>query len=118
MTANQIRILGQLASGNVPTGSSRSMQSLLDKGLICTAWGHYRVNSPRFGRGRHVGMARSSGSGIEVYRITAKGVEVMREAVHKEYNRAVRAAARERDSDLSRLGGAPTAEAGESQRPG
>ena len=103
MTANQIRILGQLASRNVPTGSYRSMKSLIDKGLVCTAWGHYQVNSRSFGR-------RSGG--IEVYRITAKGIEEMREAVHKEYRRAVRAAERERDSDLRRLGGVTPTEPG------
>lgn len=113
MTANQIRILGQLASGNVPTGSYRSMKSLIDKGLVCTAWGHYQVNSPRFGR-RALGPIST---GIEVYRITAKGIEEMREAVHKEYRRAVRAAERERDSDLRRLGGVTPTEPGESQRP-
>ena len=112
MTANQIRILGQLASGNVPTGSYRSMKSLIDKGLVCTAWGHYQVNSRPFGRGRHIGMARNANDGIQVYRITTKGIEEMREAVHKEYRRAVRAAERERDSDLGRLNGVTPTEPG------
>jgi hypothetical protein len=97
LTGNQIRILTQLADGHPPSGfSSRGIDSLVNRGLVTTVRGSYRVNR-RF----------SSGS-FEVYRLTEAGVEALKEEVERCYRAALRKAKSDRDTDLRLLKSAET----------
>jgi sulfite reductase beta subunit-like hemoprotein len=99
LTANQVRILVQIADGFPPTGfSPKGIESLVKRGLVTTTIGSYsrRVTWPPHAQ-------------YEIYCLTEAGVEALREEIERRYQSALRTAKAERDKDLRHLKGVKTA---------